>query len=109
MLTKLKDLRNVSVPTMYTKVSSVKLCLLCLCRLFNYLFVDVCVVLCCGIDHFICIKLDVILWSPYVIEQTIIFLPFDFYCLSFFFLFFPRLISVDVDWISTILPYMVWP
>jgi len=55
MLTKLKDLRNVSVPTMYTKVSSAKLCLLCLCPLFNYLFVDVCVVLRCGIDHVICI------------------------------------------------------
>jgi len=28
---------------------------------------------------------------------------------SFFFLFFPRLISVAVDWMSTILCHMVWP
>jgi len=28
---------------------------------------------------------------------------------SSFFLFFPRLISAVRDWMSTILPYMVWP
>jgi len=51
-----------------------------------------------------------LLWSPYVIGQTIIFLPCAFY-LSFFFLsfFFPRLISAAVDWMSTILPHTVWP
>jgi len=32
----------------------------------------------------------------------------DFY-LSFFFLFFPRLISAAIGWMSTILPHMVWP
>ena len=47
----------------------------------------------------------VFLWSPYVIGQTIIFLPCDFYLLSFF--FFPCLISAAVDWMSTILPHMV--
>ena len=30
------------------------------------------------------------------------------FCLSFFF-FFPRLISAVADWMSTILPHMVWP
>ena len=43
---------------------------------------------------------------------AIIFLPCDFYLsiyLSFFFLFFPRLISAVGDWMSTILPHMVWP
>ena len=45
------------------------------------------------------------LWSPYGIEQTIIFLPCDFYLLSSFF---PRLISAAVDWMSAILPHM-WP
>jgi len=45
-----------------------------------------------------------IFWSPYVIGQTIIFLPCAFY-LSF--LFFPRLLSAAVDWMSTILPHMV--
>ena len=45
------------------------------------------------------------LWSPYVIGQTIIFLPCGFYLLSFF----PRLISAVGDWMSTILPHMVWP
>ena len=50
------------------------------------------------------------LWSPYVIGQTIIFLLCDFYLLSSFFLFlFPHLISAAVDWMSTILPHMVWP
>jgi len=44
------------------------------------------------------------LWSPYVIGQTIIFLPCGYY-LSFF----PRLISAAGDWMSTILPHMVWP
>jgi len=37
--------------------------------------------------------------------QTIIFLP----CGFFFLLFFPRLISAVGDWMSTILPHMVWP
>jgi len=45
------------------------------------------------------------LWSPYGIGQTIIFLP----CGYFFFLFFPRLISAVADWMSAILPHMVWP
>jgi len=35
------------------------------------------------------------------------FLPCDFYLSSFF--FFPRLISAAVDWMSIILPHMVWP
>jgi len=46
-----------------------------------------------------------LLWSPYVIGHTIIFLPSDFYLSSFF----PRLISAAVDWMSTILRHMVWP
>ena len=49
------------------------------------------------------------LWSPYVIGQTIIFLPCGFF---FFFIlssFFPRLISAVADWMSVILPHMVWP
>jgi len=28
---------------------------------------------------------------------------------SFFFLFFPRLISAAADWMSTILRHLVWP
>jgi len=35
-------------------------------------------------------------------------LPCGFY-LSFFFFFFPRLISAVADWMSTILLHMVWP
>ena len=31
------------------------------------------------------------------------------FVLSFFFLFFPRLISAAADWMSAILPHMVWP
>ena len=47
-----------------------------------------------------------LLWSPYVIGADIIFLPCDFYLLSSFF---RRLISAVGDWMSTILPHMVWP
>ena len=50
-----------------------------------------------------------LLWSPCVIRQTIIFLPCDFYLSSSSFFFFPGLISAAVDWMSTILPDMVWP
>jgi len=51
-----------------------------------------------------------LLWPPYVIRQAIIFLPFGFYLLSFLSSsFFPRLISAAADWMSTILPHMVWP
>ena len=54
---------------------------------------------------YVYVNVTILLWSPYVIGQTIIFLPCDFY-LSFF-LFFPRLISVVWDWMSTILEHMV--
>ena len=48
-----------------------------------------------------------LLWSPYGIGQTVIFSC----CGLFFFLlfFFPRLISAAADWMSAILPHMVWP
>jgi len=37
-------------------------------------------------------------------------LPYMFSsCRLFFFFFFPRLISAVADWLSTILPHMVWP
>ena len=45
-----------------------------------------------------------LLWSPYAIGQTII-----FSCCDLFFLFSPRLISAAADWMSAILPHMVWP
>jgi len=47
-----------------------------------------------------------LLWSPYVIGQTIYFHPVVY---SSFFFFFPRLISAVGDWMSTVLPHMVWP
>jgi len=46
------------------------------------------------------------LWSPYVTDHYIFALWF---LSSFFFLFSPRLISAIWDWMSTILPHMVWP
>ena len=46
------------------------------------------------------------LWSPYVIGQTIYFHPV---VCSFFLSFFPRLISAVRDWMSAILPHMMWP
>jgi len=52
-------------------------------------------------------KQNTFLWSPYVIGQTIIFLPCDFYLFSSSFI--PRLISVATDWMSTIFLHMEWP
>jgi len=56
-----------------------------------------------------CLSRFQLLWSPYHIGHTIIFLPcgFFFFLLSFF-LFFPHLISAIADWMSTILPHIVW-
>jgi len=54
------------------------------------------------------------LWPPYVIGQgqAIIFSSCGFFFLSIFlsifYLFFCRLISAVGDWMSTILPYMLW-
>ena len=48
-----------------------------------------------------------IMAAVYAIGQAIIFLPCAFYLSSSF--FFPRLISAVTDWMSTILPHMVWP
>jgi len=48
------------------------------------------------------------LWSPYVIGQTIIFSCSGLF-FFFFLLLFPRLISAAADWMSAVLPYMVWP
>jgi len=50
------------------------------------------------------------LWSPYGIGQTIIYSSCGVF-FFFFFLssFFPRLISAVADWMSAILPHIVWP
>ena len=50
---------------------------------------------------------NVLLWPPCVANVDIIFLP----CGFFYFLssFFPHLISVVAEWMSTILLHMVWP
>jgi len=49
-----------------------------------------------------------LLWSPYVIGQTIIFSSCGFFFLLLLF-FFPRLISAVAEWMSAILAHMVWP
>jgi len=46
------------------------------------------------------IKQHILFWSPYVYFRPVV---------SFYLLFFPRLISAAVDWMSTILRHMVWP
>jgi len=46
-----------------------------------------------------------LLWPPSVADEDILFLPGGF----FFFFFFALLISAVAEWISTILPQMVWP
>jgi len=48
------------------------------------------------------------LWPPYVIGGPLYFCPVISIYLSFY-LFFPRLISAAVDWMSAILLHMVWP
>ena len=51
------------------------------------------------------------LWPPYVIGPAIIFLPCGFFLLlllSFFFFPSPNLRAVG-DWMSTVLPHMMWP
>jgi len=45
------------------------------------------------------------LWPPYVIRQAIYYI----FILWFLLLSFPRLISAVGDWMSTILPHMMWP
>ena len=48
-----------------------------------------------------------VLWSPYVIGQTIYIFMLFLLLLSSFFI--PRLISAATDWMSTILLHMAWP
>jgi len=55
--------------------------------------------------------MQIILWSPYGIGQAIIFLSCGFYLsffLSFYLSSFPCLISAVTDWMSTILPHVMW-
>jgi len=60
----------------------------------------------CSVDEALCqITLTTYLWSTYVIGQTIYIFILSF-VLSFFF---PCLISAVGDWMSAILPHMVWP
>jgi len=56
-----------------------------------------------------CNFLNRLLWSPYVIGQTIIFLPCSFFFSFLLLLFFPRLISAAVDRMSAILLHMASP
>jgi len=50
------------------------------------------------------------LWPPCVADADIIFSSCGFFCLllSSFFFYFPRLVSAIGDWMSTILPHVVW-
>ena len=53
-----------------------------------------------------------LLWPPYEIGGPLYFCPVVTIFLSFFlsiFFFIPRLISAARDWMSTVLPHMVWP
>jgi len=47
----------------------------------------------------------VYLWPPCIADADTIFFPCGFYLSSFF----RRLISAVRDWMSTILPHMMWP
>jgi len=62
-----------------------------------------------GKDHYILILwflLMVALWNR---ADHYIFMLWFALSSFFFFLFFPRLISAAADWMSAILPHMVWP
>jgi len=48
------------------------------------------------------------LWPPYEIGGPLYFCPVVTIFVSFFLSFFPRLISAAGDWMSTILPNMLW-
>jgi len=56
---------------------------------FNYLAAFIMATLCNRAGHYIC--------------------PLWFLLSPIYLLFFPRLISAVADWMSTILPHMVWP
>jgi len=49
------------------------------------------------------------LWSPCGVGQTTIFLPCSFFFYLSIFFIFPCLISAIADWMSAILPHMMWP
>ena len=74
------------------------------------LLLDVCIVGCHGIFHHVrpsVTYLNLIMVALCNIGQTIIFSSCLFFFLSSF--LFPRLISAVEDWMSAILPDMVWP
>jgi len=48
-------------------------------------------------------------WLPCIADTDIILLTLGFFFLSFYFSFFPRLISAVADWMSAILRHVVWP
>jgi len=56
----------------------------------------------------LCVCIIYSLWPPYEIGQAITFLPCGFFFLSSSSVF-PHLISAVWDWMSAILPHMVWP
>jgi len=56
---------------------------------------------------YIMVTFVVVIMAALWYKKAIIFLPCGFYLLSSS--FFPRLISAAADWMSTILPHMVWP
>ena len=66
----------------------------------------------CGHGRASQLTAELMLWSLYGIGQTIIVLSCAFFFFLLFFLlsyFFPRLISAVADWMSALLPHMVWP
>jgi len=73
----------------------------CICRIYH--IGHVYSYLCLWAAYGLCTV--TLLLSPYGTGQTIIFLHYAFFLSSFF----PRLISAVADWMSAILPHMVWP
>jgi len=93
------------------KLCAADMCRYCRCGRDRCEQLMICCDMSCLQPHINTHALLLLLWSPYVISQTVIFLPRDFFLsiyLSSFF-FFPHLISAIGDWMSTILLHMAWP
>jgi len=64
---------------------------------------------CVLLDYIIiCIK-HLLIYGRHVIRQAIYIFILSFVLLLLLLSFFPRLISAVGDWMSAILPHMVWP
>jgi len=101
--------RNTAVDNQHLKVDAADACIwsnCCICYiLFSAFCFPILLLKRIRIMQLKLFQLKTLLWPPDGMGQAIIFLSCGFfYLLSFF----PRLFSAIADWMSTILPHMVW-